>query len=415
MIRAALAWSSYLGLTWLLLVMFCIMPKEALALISPQAYSRVVAQAEWVAYQAASRTAAVSAVSSAAAVASPASIAIRAVTGPVGWAALGIMAGMALYQTYYSSQNMAAVKEAARPAGTATAGGRRADTYVQGTPGSCGSLPNGTAICTPNTDQSATCTSAGPADSGCPWLTVPLGWEGVTCTASGPEGCNTLYYLHLAGAANSLQVSPGADPTVTEVQTYLTGLPATDPNSIQSHSQPLGIGASPDTGATTIVNPVSPTEMPTSVKPTAQVGPTDIKIADHVSPPPGTQTTTPTTQQSTTTTATVTNPDGSKTETKTTTATSSCTAAAGHEPRTMGTVLAEHQAIWNSSGLLGAVNLLKNLTWPTSLPVVDLPSSFFGTQHVDFNQWAWVFTTLRTLVIAVASLAAYRIIFVGGH
>ena len=79
----------------------------------------------------------------------------------------------------------------------------------------------------------------------------------------------------------------------------------------------------------------------------------------------------------------------------------------------MGSVLAQHQALWNSSGLIGAVNLLKNLTWPTTLPVVDLPSAMFGTQHVDFNQWAWVFTALRTLVIAVASLAAYRIIFVG--
>jgi hypothetical protein len=42
-----------------------------------------------------------------------------------------------------------------------------------------------------------------------------------------------------------------------------------------------------------------------------------------------------------------------------------------------------------------------------------LPSAFFGNQQVDFNQWAWFFTVLRTLVIATASIAAYRIIFVG--
>jgi hypothetical protein len=42
------------------------------------------------------------------------------------------------------------------------------------------------------------------------------------------------------------------------------------------------------------------------------------------------------------------------------------------------------------------------------------PSAFFGSQQVDFNQWAWFFTVLRTLVIATASIAAYRIIFVGG-
>ncbi|MDE3225638.1 MAG: hypothetical protein KGN30_09530, partial [Nitrospirota bacterium] len=110
----------------------------------------------------------------------------------------------------------------------------------------------------------------------------------------------------------------------------------------------------------------------------------------------------------------VTNPDGSTTQTKTTTATTSCTAPAGHDQRTLGTVLAQHQALWNSSGLIGAVNLLKTLTWPTTLPVITLPSAMFGTQYVDFNQWAWAFTALRTLVIAVASLAAYRIIFVGG-
>jgi len=48
------------------------------------------------------------------------------------------------------------------------------------------------------------------------------------------------------------------------------------------------------------------------------------------------------------------------------------------------------------------------------LPVIALPSAFFGSQQVDFNQWAWLFTVLRTLVIATASIAAYRIIFVGG-
>jgi hypothetical protein len=63
---------------------------------------------------------------------------------------------------------------------------------------------------------------------------------------------------------------------------------------------------------------------------------------------------------------------------------------------------------------LGTLNLLKSLTWPSTLPVIALPSAFFGSQQVDFNQWAWFFTVLRTLVIATASIAAYRIIFVGG-
>ena len=78
-------------------------------------------------------------------------------------------------------------------------------------------------------------------------------------------------------------------------------------------------------------------------------------------------------------------------------------------------MLQEHQALWSSSGLLSALNLLKSLTWPSTLPVIALPSAFFGNLHVDFNQWTWFFTVLRTLVIAVASFAAYRIIFVGGR
>jgi hypothetical protein len=46
---------------------------------------------------------------------------------------------------------------------------------------------------------------------------------------------------------------------------------------------------------------------------------------------------------------------------------------------------------------------------------VALPSTFFGNQQVDFNQWSWFFVVLRSLVIAMASLGAYRIIFVGGR
>ena len=65
--------------------------------------------------------------------------------------------------------------------------------------------------------------------------------------------------------------------------------------------------------------------------------------------------------------------------------------------------------------MIGAVNLLKNLVWPTTLPTITLPSQFFGTLAVNFNDWSWFFTALRTLVIAIATLASYRIIFVGGR
>jgi len=49
------------------------------------------------------------------------------------------------------------------------------------------------------------------------------------------------------------------------------------------------------------------------------------------------------------------------------------------------------------------------------LPTVSFNSSLFGSFAVDFNAWAWVFLALKTLILAGASLAAYRIVFVGGR
>ena len=60
------------------------------------------------------------------------------------------------------------------------------------------------------------------------------------------------------------------------------------------------------------------------------------------------------------------------------------------------------------------LTLMQNLTWPTTLPNIALTSTMFGTQHVDFNEWAWLFTALRTLIIFGATLTAYRLVFAGG-
>ncbi|TAJ27896.1 MAG: hypothetical protein EPO64_05065 [Nitrospirae bacterium] len=407
MIRAACALTSYLGLTWLLLVMLCVWPKHAVALISPQAYSRVVAQAEWIAYQAVSRASVAAAVSTAAAASSPASIALRAVTGPVGWAALGVMAGVALYQTYYPTSKLSAIQAAAAIPGAWTiptyvpVSGREVQTVI---------VTGGTRYASLGGWVAAQFSCGAPVPTG-----TPSGWT-LACYApqTGVPAGGWVLTQPSTSTTNAPYQDAPTPATQPQIATYIGGLPFGDTNSIESNSRPLGANnPAPDSASDVQVVPVSPAQMPSTVKPSSQVGPSDITIADNVPPPAGSTTTNPTTEQSTTTTTTTTNPDGSKTETKQTTASTSCTAPGGHEARTMGTVLAQHQAIWNSSGLIGAVNLLKNLTWPTSLPVVDLPSTFFGTQHVDFNQWAWFFTALRTLVIAVASLAAYRIIFVG--
>ena len=87
-----LSLTSYLSLTWALFVSFCLGPGEAFSQTATQ-YSRVVAQAERIAYLAAQRSALSSQVATAALAPSAASMAVRMVAGPVGWAALGVSAG----------------------------------------------------------------------------------------------------------------------------------------------------------------------------------------------------------------------------------------------------------------------------------------------------------------------------------
>jgi hypothetical protein len=135
MIRAALWLSTYLSGVWLFLFMVCVMPGRALALVSPQAYARVVAEAEWIASVAAERGAMASAVGTAVAGESAASVAFRAVAGPIGWAALGVSVGLALYEMYYNRQDAAALKEASRQPGSTTVNGQTVTNAVKGTAG----------------------------------------------------------------------------------------------------------------------------------------------------------------------------------------------------------------------------------------------------------------------------------------
>lgn len=415
MIRAFVALSSYGGLTWLLLVMFCIWPERVLALVSPAAYARVVAQAEWIAYQAATKPAIVSAVAEAASATSPASLAIRAVAGPVGWAALGVAAGLAFYQIYYGSSDLSGIKEGARPPGTATTDGLPGYTFTDYASGPSGNFSltyhpadGGTATFSapPGYDQMTACSWPGP----CP--NPQAGWAIIQNTGGAHP---TVIYGHYAGNANPYTAIPGPDPTPSQVSSYVNSLPESSPASIPNHTTPLGSGGASPTPASNVQTvPVSPAEMPTIVKPASQVSPTDIKVADNVPPPSGTQIASPATQSTTKTTTTTTNPDGSTTTQEEETTTPSCTIG-DHDARTFQTVYEQHSAAWQNTGLLQAVNLLKTLTWPSTLPVVTLPSAFFGSQHVDFNDWSFAFVALRTLVIAIATLAAYRIVFVGGR
>ncbi len=111
-----LSLTGYLTLIWALLISFCLAPAESLALGTTQ-YARVVAQAERIAYLAAQRSTLASQVATAALAPSASSFAIRLVAGPVGWAALGVGAGLILAQMYYSQPDLAAIKTSASTPG----------------------------------------------------------------------------------------------------------------------------------------------------------------------------------------------------------------------------------------------------------------------------------------------------------
>ena len=76
-------------------------------------------------------------------------------------------------------------------------------------------------------------------------------------------------------------------------------------------------------------------------------------------------------------------------------------------------MLQEHLNLWQGSGLLSTLTLLKTLTWPTAIPTYSLSSSLFGSFTLDFSTWSGMLTALRSLIIALAAFVAYRIIFVG--
>jgi hypothetical protein len=376
--------TSYVTLIWILFVSFCVAPGESLGQTATQ-YSRVVAQAERIAYLAAQRSALASQVAAAALAPTVSSLAVRMVAGPVGWAALGVSAGLVLAQMYYSQPDLAAIKQAASPP---------TGTYTYSFNGQNYTVP---------TNQFAGSPTAAPNCPGGQMFGFP-GAPPPGMTAAGPGN----WWCPPAPA------QPGTGtPTQEGVQQYLLDQAPSAPHSIEQHTSPVGTPGTTQPADNTVSQPVSPSEMPTTVKP-KPVPAGDSIVVDNVPPPANTPQQQTQQQTSTTTTTTTQNPDGSTTQQEETQTTTSCTVGA-HESRTFGTVLQAHQTIWATSGLVSTLNLLKSLTWPSTLPVIALPSAFFGSQQVDFNQWAWFFTVLRTLVIATASIAAYRIIFVGGQ
>jgi hypothetical protein len=336
------------------------------------------------------------------------SVGLRLVTSGLGWPALGVAAGMVLAQLVYDQTSVQAVRTAATPPGAISI------------PGS-GVVPSSLNVCP---GGGTTCITAGVYDQvitipGCTQSPGVPGWQFYQATGTSPN--TVCYYRHIVGNDSTKAVqAAGPPPTAQDIIDYLNGLPSNDPNSMESKTAPGGQNNPAVQTDNQTSQAVDPATAPTTVVPQAQVQPSDAVVNPNAAAPPGTQTTTPTTQTEsstgTTTTTTTTNPDGSvtttKTETETETAAPTCTAGT-HDERTFGTVLQEHLAVWQGSGLVSALNVLKTLTWPTTIPTYSLNSTLLGNFTLDFSQWGGMLLALRTIVIAMASFVAYRIVFVG--
>lgn len=411
-----LALTVYLSAVWALLYLFCITPERALAV----QYSRVMARSAQLVVLQANRNAVISAVASTALAPSPASVAIRAVAGPIGWAALAVSVGAALYQTHYSSSQLGDIKTAATPQNQYTVdsgvqvmipgnGGTPNPTYPEAVVqlnanGYCGqsgadpSFPHDWSV--GPFQNSSTFFYQGPAFSGGAIVLIPPA-----------IGTASYYFCHRTGQPGTVAPWTGA-PTQQQVATYINSLPANDPKSVETHTTPNGLNnaVTPADDVTTI--PVNADQAGTTVVPSP--APADASVlVNNVPPPAGAQPTDTSTQPTTTTTTKTTNPDGSTTEQETATANVSCIFGQ-HDGRTMSSVFQSHVSTWQSSGLLALLATFQTLTWPSTLPTLSLQSNIFGTLAVNFNDWSAIFTALRTLIIATTSFLAVRYVFAGG-
>jgi hypothetical protein len=340
------------------------------------------------------------------------------IAGSVGWPVLGVTVGITLAMLYYDSTKAAAIKAAASPA-TYTIPGMVlvAPQVVTGLRSDCAT--GGSQICITaramgyNATYNQVATTTRSATNGCP--AIPGGWNYIGGSPLLPDTNTVLcWFAHFTSSPSTLATTTVSTPTSDQVATYVGGLPANDPNSVESNTVSVGAQATPTPADSTASNPVSSTDVATQVVPATQVQPTDLVVDPNATKPAGTVTNNSTTQTTTTTTTTTVNPDGSTTKQETDSAPVSCTSG-NHEVRTFGGILQAHMDLWKGSGLLSALNLLKTLTWPTAIPTYSLQSNLLGTFTLDFSAWSGMLTAIRSIVIAIAGFVAYKIIFVGAR
>ena len=418
--RKAIAVSCYLCFVELVATFLIWSPVHAF-IVSNTGYVRVASAAAGAAYYSGNASTITSAIAASATSGSIVSTAVRIVAGPVGWAALGVVAGTALYQWYYSQSDMQTLYNSSgtqsyqTPSGFIAVSGAK----LLGCVGPCAAgvtqsyyIPHHTGA------QNNHCNGQwypGPSvPSG--WVQSSSGW-GSPAFGLDPNTCYDIANHVSTGVSDpNIFGSVMAPPTAAQVQSYLQGLPTNNPLAPVNHQQAAGVDPSsagntnPATNQTTQSATVA--QVPTSVVPTGSVGSNDAVVNPNAPAPTGTVTNNTQQQSTTTTTTTTTNPDGSTTQQQSTQATASCTSGT-HDSRTMGSVLDEHMQQWKGSSLLATLDILKNLTWPSTLPTYTLSSSLMGTFSFDFSAWSSTLLALRGIMIAFASMVAYRIVFVG--
>ena len=395
-VRAALSLSAYCAGFVVVVSMMLLAPYQALAV----QYSRVLtAGAMGSAYGSKVGTIIPAAAQALANAGPGTSVAVRVATAGAGWPALGVMAGLTLFSLYYNNAQHQQIVDNNTSQGTITlpSGHTIPDTYktCPGNPdcqsGALGYITIDYTLC-----------FTGP-----PYPQVPAGWDGWFILGS-PNRC----VAHQMPGDDPPPQVPGAPPTAQDIQDYLNGLDSSDPLAPVNNLEPGGHNHTSPNADTSVNIPIDSSEVTTQVVPTSSVDPDDIVLNSNATPPQGTTTQDTTNTDTTDTTTTTNNPDGSTTQETESEATIECSIGE-HDPRTYGSILKQAIDSWQETGLLSQLNTLKTLTWPDTVPIISINSGLFGEFNIDFTAWAGTLTTLRTLIIGVASFAAYRIIFGG--
>lgn len=406
-----------------LAVSFCLSPAYAFTVSNSYVpYVRIVPAAAVITLQAAARQATVAAVGVAVAATTPAALTVLTVASGL---ALGVALGTMLWNMNYTAPQLAAIKTAAAtPSSYNIPTVSSSNILYVGPYTPSGSLAAHT-FCNSQTVGPYT---SSPYDYLVNFAAGvnPAGYTQLLGYANGSCVINAQGHL-ISSSSTAPTVGSSVPATADQAAAFVAALAPSDPASIESHTQPLGVGvyptANPDATFSIVSQPV--TDASTSVVPTSTVSTGDVVVAKDVPPPAGAVTAVPpasvvvptsvskTVVSTSTTTSGVTTTTSTETSTQTDTATPSCAAAAA-EVRTFASVLQTHMALWQASGLLASIASLKNLVFTGEPPTLSLTTHRYGNHSINFATYNWVYAGLKTILIAFAGMAAIRIVFVGG-